>query len=82
MKKNPSNTGLRKAIAEYQTLRAFSDALGVRYQVVQQWLINGVPAEYCPKIERLLDGRVRSEDLNSVVDWAYIRSHGDAVPEQ
>ncbi len=73
MKKTLPNEALAKAIAEYPTLRAFADALDVRYQVVQQWLLNGTPAEYCPRIEKLLQGRVRCEELNSRVDWAYLR---------
>ena len=65
---------LGKAIALYPTLRAFSDSLGVRYQVVQQWLVNGVPAEYCPRIERLTKGEIRCEQLNNRVDWDYLRA--------
>jgi DNA-binding transcriptional regulator YdaS (Cro superfamily) len=64
---------LSRAIAQYPTLKAFSDALDVRYQVVQQWLVNGVPAEYCPLIEKLTGERC--ENLNSKVDWAFIRSN-------
>jgi len=67
-----SHQALSRAISQYPTLKAFSDALDVRYQVVQQWLINGVPAEYCPLIEKLTGERC--EDLNSKVDWAFIRS--------
>jgi DNA-binding transcriptional regulator YdaS (Cro superfamily) len=68
-----SHQALSRAIAQYPTLKAFSDALEVRYQVVQQWLVNGVPAEYCPLIEKLTGERC--EDLNSKVDWAFIRSN-------
>lgn len=69
----PSQQALSRAIARYPTLKAFSEALDVRYQVVQQWLVNGVPPEYCPKIERLTGERC--EDLNAKVDWAYVRSN-------
>ena len=72
MEKSSSNPGLAAAIAKFATLKAFAEAVGVRYQVVQQWLANGVPAEYCPRIERLTG--VRSEVLNDRVDWGYIRS--------
>jgi DNA-binding transcriptional regulator YdaS (Cro superfamily) len=68
-----SHEALSRAIAQYPTLKAFSDAMEVRYQVVQQWLVNGVPAEYCPLIEKLTGERC--EDLNSKVDWAFIRSN-------
>lgn len=83
MDKTQQNPGLAAAIALYPTLKAFAAAIGVRYQVVQQWLANGVPAEYCPRIERMTEGAVRSELLNSKVDWAYIRSSGaivEAIP--
>lgn len=74
MDKTISHEALSKAVAFYPTLRAFSNVLGVRYQVVQQWFVNGVPAEYCPQIERLTGGVVRCEELNEKVDWAYIRA--------
>lgn len=74
MENTVSITPLAKAIALFPTLRAFSEALGVPYQVVQQWRVNGVPAEHCPAIERLTSGSVRCEDLNARVDWAYIRN--------
>lgn len=74
MEKTPSQVALAEAIAQYKTLTAFAAAVGVRYQVVQQWQTNGVPAEYCPKIERLTDRRVLCEQLNGKVDWAYLRA--------
>jgi len=73
MDKSLVNEALASAIATYPTLKAFAQAVGVRYQVVQQWLINGVPAEHCPTIEKLTAGRVRCEDLNGKVDWTFIR---------
>lgn len=74
MDKSPVNEALAAAIAMYPTLKAFAQAVGVRYQVVQQWLVNGVPAEHCPTIEKLTSGKVLCERLNSKVDWAYVRS--------
>lgn len=74
MDKLLSPDALTKAIENFATLRAFADAVGVSYQVVQQWRTNGVPAEYCPTIEKLTEGRVRCEQLNPRVDWAFIRS--------
>lgn len=63
---------LDRAIGKYDTLKAFSDAMGVPYQSVQQWRLNGVPAEHCPIIERLTG--VACEDLNDRVDWSFIRN--------
>jgi len=53
-----------------------SRSIGIlRYQTVQQWVARGqIPPEYCPTIERLLDGAVRCEDLRPEIDWAYLRS--------
>jgi DNA-binding transcriptional regulator YdaS (Cro superfamily) len=49
-------------------------ALGVKsYQTVQQWKISRVPAEYCPRIEKLTHGEVTCEELRPDVDWAYLR---------
>lgn len=73
MDKSTAQSALRDAVNCFPSLKAFSDEIGVPYQVVQQWRVNGVPAEYCPLIERLTSGRVRSEDLNPRVDWTYIR---------
>jgi len=75
-----SQKALSRAIAQYPTLKAFSDALEVRYQVVQQWLVNGVPPEYCPEIEKLTGERC--EDLNSKVDWAFVRSNKPRRPRR
>lgn len=45
------------------------------YQVIQSWREQGrVPAEYCPKIERLTNFAVRCEELNDRVDWGFLRS--------
>lgn len=71
-----SHQALSQAISAYPTLKAFAEALNVRYQVVQQWLVNGVPAEHCPTIEKLTG--VRCEDLNEKVDWAFVRANRKA----
>ncbi|MGD9946208.1 MAG: transcriptional regulator [Burkholderiaceae bacterium] len=49
--------------------------LGVSKAAVGQWKQEGrqVPPEHCPKIERLTQGRVRCEELNDRIDWAYLR---------
>lgn len=74
MDKSSSKAALTRAISKFRTLTAFAAAVGVRYQVVQQWLQNGVPAEYCPVIERITDREVLCEDLNDRVDWAFVRA--------
>ena len=47
-----------------------------RYQTVQQWALNRVPAEYCPAIERETSARgepVRCEEIRSDVPWDVLR---------
>jgi DNA-binding transcriptional regulator YdaS (Cro superfamily) len=78
MEKTTTSPGLAKAMACYPTLKAFAEALGTRYQVVQQWQKNGVPASYCPKIEELTG--VLSEEFETSVDFAYIRSSHTRTP--
>jgi DNA-binding transcriptional regulator YdaS (Cro superfamily) len=73
------NEALTVAIRAFTTLKAFAEAVStperpVTYQVVQQWFLNRVPAEYCPTIERVMAGAVKCEQLRPDVDWAYIRS--------
>lgn len=58
-----------------------AERLGVeRYQTVQSWARNRVPAEYCPLIERATEGAVRCEDLRPDVAWDVLREHGAADP--
>lgn len=47
---------------------------GGRYQTVQQWTINGVPAEWCPVIERVTRRKFRCEDLRPDVEWEVVRN--------
>lgn len=67
------NEALARAIAKFPSLKAFAGELGVPYQTVQQWMKNGVPAEHCPRIEEISQGAVLCEDLNSRVNWTYLR---------
>jgi DNA-binding transcriptional regulator YdaS (Cro superfamily) len=51
-----------------------AERLGVeRYQTVQSWLRNRVPAEYCPAIERETSRQVRCEDLRPDIPWGVLR---------
>lgn len=74
METTNTNQALADAIAKSPSLKAFAGQLGVPYQTVQQWMKNGVPAEYCPRIEKMTGGDALCEDLNGRVDWTYIRS--------
>ncbi|CAM3698000.1 helix-turn-helix domain-containing protein [Cupriavidus respiraculi] len=61
---------------------AFAKRLGVTQGLVHQWITGKRPvsAEQCPSIERLTDGAVTCEELNSKVDWAFIRSSREREP--
>ena len=61
------------------TMEALGEKLGVTKGAVSQWKSEGrnVPASHCPEIEKLTSGQVKCEELNSDVDWAYLRT----VPE-
>lgn len=39
-----------------------------------------LPAEVCPVLERLNEGRVRCEAMRPDVDWAYLRNTPSAAP--
>lgn len=52
-----------------------------RYQTLQQWRRNRVPAEYCPALERETGGAVRCEHLRPDIDWGYVRNHPSAESE-
>jgi DNA-binding transcriptional regulator YdaS (Cro superfamily) len=61
-----------------------AERLGVeRYQTVQSWLRNRVPAEYCPLIERATREKgdpVTCEELRPDVAWDVLRDNaGDAA---
>lgn len=60
-------------------------ALGVRQGHVWKWLNTareGVPAKYCPEIERLTRREVTCEELRPDIDWGYVRGSkkAEAVP--
>jgi len=49
------------------------NALNVSTQVIANWKIRSVPAEYCPSIEHATNGLVRCEDLRPDVAWSVLR---------
>lgn len=65
----------RAAAVMDTTLVGLASRLGVTKGAVGQWKEEGrvVPAEHCPVIERLTLGKIRCEELNPRVDWAYLR---------
>lgn len=58
---------------------ALGEMLGVTQSAISQWLDKEtgeyiVPPEHCPKIERISNGKVRCEEINEKVDWAFLRA--------
>jgi DNA-binding transcriptional regulator YdaS (Cro superfamily) len=71
-----SEEALDKASEIVGSMQALAVNLRVTKGAVGQWKLPGrrVPAEHCPAIERLTDGKVRCEDLRPDVDWAIVRT--------
>ena len=68
-------TNLQLAIKLMGGVSQAQKVLGLNtYQSIQQWIKTRVPAEYCPRIEKVTNGAVRCEDLRPDVDWAFLRS--------
>lgn len=69
---------IARAIQKVGSMRLLGAELGVTKGAVSHWKNTGapVPAEHCPKIEKLTERTVLCEQLNPNVDWAYIRSTG------
>ena len=67
---------LTTAISKFDTMRAFSDAIGVKPPTVSQWIRGErpIPMSKCLEIERACEGAVTCEELRPDVDW---RRHRD-----
>ena len=66
-------TALNEAIQKAGGISKFSQAVGApSVNAVKQWRISGVPAAYCPTIERITG--VKCELLNPEVEWSAIRN--------
>lgn len=47
---------------------------GITPWAVSRWRTSGVPAERCPDIELLTNGKVTCEELRPDVNWSAIRN--------
>ena len=72
--------GFARGITE--NLPEESTADPVTPQQIWNWLNRDliVPAEYCPTIEKICNGAVRCEELNTDADWAVLRVPELATP--
>lgn len=76
---NLQPTGLERAIRIAGGPTALARGVGVKsHNVVRQWLLNRVPAEHCPVIERITG--VLCEELRPDVEWAVLRAGGSSTP--
>lgn len=65
---------LQQAIEITGSQTKLAAALGVRVQVVNNWIRRGnVPPGYAPGIEAATGGQVRAEDVCPSVPWHVIR---------
>ena len=66
---------LDRAIQIVGSMRLLGLELGVTKGAINHWKKTGapVPAIHCPKIEKLTDRKVLCEQLNTEIDWSYIR---------
>ncbi|MFZ7235824.1 helix-turn-helix domain-containing protein [Avibacterium gallinarum] len=52
---------------------ALAKHFNIRPWAVSKWQKSGVPAERCPEIEKLTNGRVTCEELRPDIDWSVLR---------
>lgn len=73
-----------RAAAIVGSQKALADSLGVTKAAVGQWKDPGrrVPAEHCPAIERLTEGKVRCEELRADVEWEVLRLQSAPTPTE
>lgn len=80
---SPEQAALQRATEIIGSATALAAHLEITKGAVSQWKDEGrkIPAEYCPTIERLTEGRVTCEELRPDVDWAYLRTQPEAPAE-
>ncbi len=67
-------TKLKEVIKRAGGATSLARHFGISPVSVYEWIASGqVPADRCPEIERLTSGNVRCEELNSRIDWTYLR---------
>lgn len=65
---------LNEAITAAGGLQAFAEKVRApSVSAVKAWKLTRVPAEYCPDIERITNGKVRCEHLRPDVNWGVLR---------
>jgi DNA-binding transcriptional regulator YdaS (Cro superfamily) len=68
-------TQVKEAIEKAGGAAAVASHFGISPVSVYEWIKRGlVPADRCPAIEKFSNGAARCEELNSDVDWPYLRA--------
>lgn len=65
-------TPKERACAYLGSASALARELGITKGAVSQWS-GEIPAEHCPTIERLTNGKLKCEEMNTKTDWKYLR---------
>lgn len=72
-KRMDTKTALNEAIQKAGGISAFAEAVKApSVNAVKQWRISGIPASYCPTIERITG--VKCELLKPDVEWSALRN--------
>lgn len=71
---NPAMSAIHQATVAAGGVGALARLIDVSPQRLINWRERGVPAEYCPLIERATGGLVRCEDLRPDIEWAVLRN--------
>lgn len=78
---NPAALAAKRAVDLLGGSIQAARRLGIdRYQTVQSWTRNRIPAEHCPAIERELAGAMRCEEMRPDIPWEVLRLQVE--PEQ
>lgn len=74
------NTHIKEALERAGGVAVVASHFGISPVSVYEWIKRGlVPADKCPEIEKLSGGAARCEDMNSRVDWGYLRAQPGPV---
>ncbi len=74
---------LKESIEHAGGVAAIASHFNISQVSVYEWIKRGaVPADKCPEIEKLSCGLVRCEELNALVDWAFIRDSQSSAPKR
>lgn len=72
---DPRSAAVKSAIDRAGGVIAVATMLGLSRHAIYDFIKRGqIRADYCPTIEEWTGGKVRCEELNDRVNWAYLRA--------